>query len=29
MLKGVDEEGAQKTVDAFYNAIARAQMGNE
>ena len=29
MLKGVDEAGAQKTVDAFYNAIARAQMGNE
>ena len=29
MLKGVDEAGAQKTVDAFYSAIARAQMGNE
>lgn len=28
MLSGVDEAGAQKTVDAFYKAIASAQMGN-
>lgn len=28
LLKGVDEEGAQKTVDAFYRAIAHAQSGN-
>jgi len=26
-LKGVDEAGAQKTVDAFYRAIAQAQSG--
>lgn len=28
LLKGVDENGAQKTVDAFYRAIAHAQSGN-
>lgn len=28
MLSGVDEAGAQKTVDAFYKAIAAAQMSN-
>lgn len=28
MLSGVDEAGAQKTVDAFYRAIASAQTGN-
>lgn len=28
MLSGVDEAGAQKTVDAFYKAISSAQMGN-
>ncbi len=28
MLSGVDEFGAQKTVDAFYKAIASAQKGN-
>jgi hypothetical protein len=27
MLKGVDEAGAQKTVDAFYRAIAQSQAG--
>lgn len=27
MLKGIDEAGAQKTVDAFYRAIAQAQSG--
>lgn len=28
LLKGVDEVSAQKTVDAFYRAIALAQSGN-
>jgi len=28
LLKGVDEAGAQKTVDAFYRAIAQTQSGN-
>ena len=28
MLSGVDEAGAQKTVEAFYKAIASAQTGN-
>lgn len=27
LLKGVDEAGAQKTVDAFYRAIAQSQTG--
>lgn len=27
LLKGVDEAGAQKIVDAFYRAIARSQLG--
>ncbi|MBI9103738.1 MAG: hypothetical protein JEY99_15085 [Spirochaetales bacterium] len=29
MLSGVDEAGAQNTVNAFYKAIAQAQLGNE
>lgn len=29
MLKGANEAEAQKTVDAFYRAIASAQTGNE